>query len=57
MKTNKTFSLRARGESFGFAFNGIKTFLQQEHNAILHAVATTTVVVLAILFPVSKLSN
>jgi diacylglycerol kinase (ATP) len=50
---NKPFSLRARSKSFGYAFSGIKLFFQQEHNAILHVVATILVICLAFILPVS----
>jgi diacylglycerol kinase (ATP) len=42
MKTNQ-FSFRERVGSFRFAFNGIKRFLRDEHNARIHLVATVTV--------------
>jgi diacylglycerol kinase len=42
MKTNQ-FSFRERVGSFCFAFNGIKRFLRDEHNARIHLVATVTV--------------
>jgi diacylglycerol kinase (ATP) len=54
MKMNKPFSLRARRKSFSYAFNGIKLFFQQEHNALLHAFATILVICLAFIFSVSK---
>lgn len=50
---NKPFSLRARSKSFSYAFSGVKFFFQQEHNAILHVVATILVICLAFIFPVS----
>lgn len=50
---NKPFSLRARSKSFGYAFSGIKLFFQQEHNALLHVVATILVISLVFIFPVS----
>jgi diacylglycerol kinase (ATP) len=54
MKTNRHFSLRARGESFGYAFYGIRTFFQTEHNALLHLAATIVVCSMAFIFPVSE---
>lgn len=39
------FSLVRRLRSFGFAFNGVCTLLQSQHNAWLHAVATLGVLV------------
>ena len=41
MKTKeKEFSFRERGASFRFAFNGIRAFFRQEHNARIHFIAT-----------------
>lgn len=42
MKTNQ-FSFRKRAASFRFAFNGVRSFLREEHNARIHLVATVTV--------------
>jgi len=50
----KKFSLRARGQSFKYAFDGITGFFQREHNALLHALATLAVAVLALLLPVTR---
>jgi diacylglycerol kinase len=47
------FSIRARKESFEYAFSGIKDFILREHNARLHLVATVVVVVLAIFLKAS----
>jgi diacylglycerol kinase len=44
MQTQK-FSWLQRARSFGFAFDGIRTFFKTQHNAIIHAVATIAVVV------------
>lgn len=48
------FSIRSRVRSFRYAWEGIITFLQKEHNARLHLMATVVVVTLAILVPVTK---
>lgn len=53
-KKNIPFSLRARGESFNYAFKGVVTFFQQQHNAGIHLVATVVVFALSIIFPVSR---
>jgi diacylglycerol kinase (ATP) len=55
MKKNESFSLKARGESMQYAFEGIFIFFKQEHNARLHLLATIAVIVLSIIFPVSKM--
>jgi diacylglycerol kinase (ATP) len=48
MQTEK-FSIRKRAKSFQFAFDGIYQFFVTQHNAIVHAVASLLVIVLAIL--------
>jgi diacylglycerol kinase (ATP) len=48
------FSLRARLRSFRFAWDGIATFFQREHNAWLHFMATVAVFTIAILVGVTK---
>jgi len=53
MKKADSFSLYARGRSFRFAFQGIKTFFSREHNAWLHLLGTVIVISLAIVLPVS----
>jgi diacylglycerol kinase (ATP) len=50
----KPFSLRARANSFRFAWNGIHRFFLQEHNAWIHLVATMTVFLSAYWFGVSR---
>ncbi len=53
MKKEDSFSLYARGRSFRFAFQGIKTFFSREHNAWLHLLGTVIVISLTIVLPVS----
>lgn len=48
------FSLRARLRSFRFAWDGIATFFQREHNAWLHFMATIAVFTTVILVGVTK---
>ncbi|OSZ80816.1 diacylglycerol kinase [Chitinophagaceae bacterium IBVUCB2] len=55
MKNNKSFSLRARGESFIYAVEGIKAFFQEEHNARIHLAATAFVIALSIVFRLSSI--
>jgi diacylglycerol kinase (ATP) len=50
----KKFSLRARGQSFKYAFDGLAQFFRGEHNALLHLLATLLVIILAIILQVSK---
>ncbi len=54
MKTNESFSLRARGKSFKYAFNGVKRFFKSEHNALLHLLGTLIVIVMAVITHVSR---
>ena len=51
MKNTDSFSFRARGRSFNYAFDGIKTFFKEEHNARIHLAATVIVVILSIVLP------
>jgi diacylglycerol kinase (ATP) len=55
MKNKKSFSIRSRGNSFKYAFEGIKDFFRSEHNAWLHLSGTIAVIVLAVVFQVSRL--
>jgi diacylglycerol kinase (ATP) len=48
------FSLRARAKSFQYAWQGILTFLQREHNAWLHLTATVAVIILACITGITK---
>jgi diacylglycerol kinase (ATP) len=48
------FSLRARLRSFRFAWDGIASFFQREHNAWLHFMATIAVFTTAVLTGVTK---
>ena len=54
MKTDKPFTLKARLGSFGYAFRGIVDFFREEHNAILHVIATLMVIGMAVVFGVSR---
>jgi diacylglycerol kinase (ATP) len=55
MKKNNPFSLKERSKSFKYAFEGVKAFFKEEHNARIHLLATIAVIVLSIIFPVSKM--
>jgi diacylglycerol kinase (ATP) len=55
MKKNKPFSIPARARSFRYAVEGMIAFFRSEHNALLHLLATITVIVLALVFPVSRI--
>lgn len=49
MKTKK-FSIAKRLKSFVFAFNGLKILFKEEHNALIHLVATIVVISASIVF-------
>ena len=49
MKSNKPFSMSARGQSFKYAFEGILSFFKSQPNAFIHLLFTVVVFV-AILF-------
>src|SRR5258705_11847519 len=55
MKNKKSFSIRARGNSFKYAFEGIKDFFRSEHNAWFHLSGLLAVIVLAVVSRVSRL--
>jgi diacylglycerol kinase (ATP) len=55
MKKKEPFSLKKRGNSFRYAFEGIKTFFQEEHNVWIHLAATILVIVLSFVFPVTRM--
>ena len=47
------FSLRNRVKSFSYAFQGIKTFFQTQHNAWIHTLASVIVIILGIVVNLS----
>ena len=49
MKSNKPFSMSARGKSFKYAFEGILSFFKSQPNALIHLLFTVVVFV-AIIF-------
>lgn len=50
---NKKFSWRERGNSFGFAWQGLKALFRTEHNAWIHGGLTVLVVFLSVLLGVT----
>jgi diacylglycerol kinase (ATP) len=55
MKKKEPFSIKKRGNSFQHAFEGIKIFFQEEHNAWIHLAATILVIALSFVFPVTRM--
>ena len=53
MKSNNYFSLRARGQSFRYAYEGIVSFFTTQHNAIIHFCFTIVAFVAALVFRIS----
>lgn len=51
--TGKKFSWRERGNSFGFAWQGLKALFRTEHNAWIHGGLTVVVILLSFIFEVS----
>jgi diacylglycerol kinase len=49
------FSIKKRIRSFGFAWNGLKILVREEHNARIHLFATLCVLVAGILLEISTL--
>ena len=54
MKHQK-FSIRKRINSFGYAFNGLKILVREEHNARIHLLSAFFTVIAAILLKVSAI--
>ena len=52
MKKSDSFSLRKRLKSFNFAFNGIRSLINNEHNARIHIFALICVFGLGIFFEI-----
>jgi diacylglycerol kinase len=53
-ETSQTFSWKARGASFVYAFRGIVVLFKTEHNAWLHGGLTASALLLSILLHISK---
>ncbi len=50
---NQKFSIRERLKSFGFAFNGLKILIREEHNARIHLFAVVCVTVAGVFLKIS----
>lgn len=55
MKTNRSFSLRERGRSLGYAREGIHAFFASQHNALIHLFLTILMVFSAVFFGVTRM--
>ncbi len=49
-----SFRIRERAKSFVYAFRGVKTLVQSQHNAWIHLAATVLVVFVGIFFEISR---
>jgi diacylglycerol kinase len=54
MKTQR-FSITKRIKSFGFAFNGLKILILEEHNSRVHLIAAILVIIAGFYFQISIL--
>jgi undecaprenol kinase/diacylglycerol kinase (ATP) len=52
---SKSFSIRKRIQSFKYAFRGLKTVFEEEHNARIHLLAAVIVIVSGLAFRISVL--
>ena len=52
--SHEKFSVRKRLKSFGYAFNGFKVMLREEHNARIHLVVAVLAVALGIILRISR---
>jgi len=52
---SKKFSISKRIKSFGFALNGLKILIQEEHNARIHIIAAISVILAGFYFQLSSL--
>lgn len=52
-KQQQKFSAKKRLKSFGYAFNGLKILIQEEHNSRIHLVAAIIIVVLGFFFHIN----
>jgi diacylglycerol kinase (ATP) len=55
MQPNKSLHPRARLTSFGYAIRGIGSLVRQEPNALLHAIATLSVIALGFYRHISRM--
>ncbi len=53
MKKKQFFSWKARGRSFGYAWQGVQHFFLEEPNALLHLLATVALTGLILFFHIS----
>jgi diacylglycerol kinase (ATP) len=53
MKTSKPFSISQRLKSFKYAFAGLKTLFEEEHNARIHLVSAVIAIALGLVFNIS----
>lgn len=52
-KKAERFSIRKRIKSFGYALNGLKILISEEHNSRIHLIAAITAIILGFLLKIS----
>ena len=52
IKKSDDFSLKKRLKSFAFAFNGLKSLINKEHNARIHVIVLICVIFFGVLFKI-----
>ena len=55
MKRNDFFNLHARGESFKWAFEGVRDFFKSEPNALIHFVITVMAVSVGVILDIKDI--
>lgn len=55
LKSQQKFSIKKRAKSFQYAFAGLRTLWQEEHNVRIHIVAILVVLVMGFLLKVSTI--
>jgi len=53
-KQKQKFSILKRIESFGFAFNGLKILIKEEHNSRIHLFVAIVIVIVSFIFQISS---
>jgi undecaprenol kinase/diacylglycerol kinase (ATP) len=55
MKKKEKFSIRRRISSFGYALNGLKILISEEHNSRIHLIAALIAISLGFILHISKM--
>jgi len=52
-KSNQNFSILRRIQSFGFACNGLRILLKEEHNAWIHSISAIVAIIAGLFFQIT----